>query len=243
MAPVGLVTIHHEGGGAPSDNVQRFGHGGYCYGIGLTRWERFRSPQENWATLNFNHKDLTICLSGNRMNYSVTGNDIQLIHGAYLDCYNKKEVTADPLVRAHRNSPGSSTACPGDLTMAVFNKITAACRPGPVSPPVPPKPPSGGDDDMVVIGLQKDGVPGNQKPFGFLDPGARKVWSHWGFRIQWDGNADNSLHGTTPPQFVAVPGTAPLVGWDMLERIDNGKGARICVYGLNGAEYTGIAHS
>jgi hypothetical protein len=135
------------------------------------------------------------------------------------------------------------------------NKIDAATRVDPgqfrtwvaeaLKLPLPKPPPAsgGGTEDMVVIGLQKDGVPGNQKPFGFIDPGARKVWSHWGFKITWDGGGVSTLHGDSPPLWIGIPGTAPLVGWDLLERIDNDKGARICVYGLNGAEYTGIAHS
>jgi hypothetical protein len=239
MSIVDLVTIHHEGGGSPSDNVGRFSEGGYCYGIGVTLWERWRSPNDNWATMNYNGEDLTICLSGNRMDAPVTDNDISLIHGAYMDCFNRGEVTAAPLVRAHRNSPGSATACPGDHTINVWSKVEDACRPGTTPPP---NEPTGGKDDMVPIGLKKDGAAGNEQPFGFLDPVARKVWSHWGFKINWDGGGDDRLHGNAAPFFIAVPGTAPLVGWDILERIDGDRGARICVYGINGAEYNGTAH-
>jgi hypothetical protein len=125
---VDLVTIHHEGGGAPSDDVFRFAHGGYCYGIGVTLFERFRAPADGWATMNFNGQDLTICLSGDRTTAPITDNDLELIHGAYLDCYNRGEVTAAPLVRAHRDSPGSATACPGNQTMARWADVAAACR-------------------------------------------------------------------------------------------------------------------
>lgn len=138
------------------------------------------------------------------------------------------------------------------------NKIDAATRvdPGqfrtwvaealrlPVPKPPENKPP-GGVDDMVIVGLDKVGVPDNQKPYGYLDPGARKVWSLFGFRIHWDmSGSDNELHGTAEPHFINVPGTAKdLIGWDLFERIDQNRGARICVRGMSGAEYWGTAHS
>lgn len=145
--PVDLVTIHHEGGGSPSDNVDRFADGGYCYGIGVTLWERWRAPADGWATLNFNGQDLTLCLSGNRMTAPVTDRDLELIHGAFVDCYNRGEVTASPLVRAHRNSPGSATACPGDRTMDRWTEVEAACRAAGAPAPGPPAT-SGEDDDV-----------------------------------------------------------------------------------------------
>jgi hypothetical protein len=247
MPVVDLVTIHHEGGGSPSDNVGRFSEGGYCYGIGVTLWERWRSPNDNWATMNYNGEDLTICLSGNRMDAPVTDDDIKLIHEAYMDCHKRGEVTDSPLVRAHRNSPGSATACPGDKTIDVWSKVEEACRPG--SPP-PPDKPAGGKEDMVVIGLKKTSQPNNQQPFGFLDPVARKVWSHWGFRITWDGGGVSTLHGDSPPQYMNIPGSAPLVNWQELDTNPDGTAfdtlsgtrKRICAYGINGAEYTGTAH-
>jgi hypothetical protein len=155
---VNLVTIHHEGAGSPSDNVGRFSEGGYCYGIGVTLYQRFRAPVDNWATLNFNGQDLTICLSGNRMDYPVTDSDIPLIHGAFMDCYNRGEVTSAPQVRAHRNSPGSSTVCPGDQTMARWNDVANACRVDTPTPPTP-KPP---EDDKVTdlaSAINHDGRP------------------------------------------------------------------------------------
>jgi hypothetical protein len=156
--PVDLVTIHHEGslanGGAPVDPPQlgRFAEGGYCYGIGATVWERWRAPVDNWATLNFNGEDLTLCWSGDRhTGYPITDLDLELLHGAFLDSYNRGEVTASPQVRAHRNSPGSATACPGDFTMARWGEVEAACRatgaPPATGAPAPPTT-TGGDDDM-----------------------------------------------------------------------------------------------
>lgn len=132
---VDLVTIHHEGAGAPSD-VPRGADGGYTYWIGATRWERLRSVYTSYATLHFNHVSLDICLSGNRMDHPVTDADIALIHGAFMDAHAHGEVVDVPRVQAHRDNNGKyefrgslfSTVCPGDLTMARWPLAVAACR-------------------------------------------------------------------------------------------------------------------
>lgn len=177
---VTLLTVHHEGAGSPSDDVQRFSSGGYCYGIGTTRWERFRAPADNWATLGFNHKDLTICLSGDRTHIPVTDNDIALIHGAFLDCLNRDEVTDAPLVRAHRNSPGSSTVCPGDQTMARWNDVVNACR----TTPIPPK-----ELDVLAAATNKDG---HLEVFGIENGAVQHKWrkpdGSWGPWVSFDGS-------------------------------------------------------
>jgi hypothetical protein len=183
MAPVTLVTIHHEGGGAPSNNVDRFGHGGYCYGIGTTIWKRFRAPTANWATLNFNHKDLTICLSGNRMIYPVSDHDIGLIHGAFMDCYERGEVTAVPTVRDHHDSPGSATACSGDCTRARWSDVVGACRATAPTPPKPPEP----EDDVTDLANAKnhDGRPvifqvgGDKNLYMKIRDAKGGDWSDW----------------------------------------------------------------
>jgi hypothetical protein len=95
---------------------------------------------------------------------------------------------------------------------------------------------------MLIVTVPKAGEPANEQPFGFLDPIARKVWSHWGFRITWDGGGVSTLHGDSPPYWIGVPGSAPLVGWSVLED-KGGPSVRVCAYGINGAEYTGTAHS
>jgi hypothetical protein len=82
----------------------------------------------SYATLRFNHVSLDICLSGNRMSSIVTDADVGLIRGAFMDARARGYVTADPVVVAHRDSPGSSTVCPGDLTMARWPVVAAACR-------------------------------------------------------------------------------------------------------------------
>src|SRR5580765_2221655 len=156
--PVGMVHIHHEGAGAPTDS-SRYSEGGYSYGIGLTRWTRFRSPRENWATLGWNHRDLTICLSGNRMDHDVTDTDIALIHGAFMDCFGRREVDPRPDVVAHRNSAGSSTACPGDRTMTKWAQVVNACRASAPAPEPPPKE----DIEMQVIAVTNPDAKGNEQ--------------------------------------------------------------------------------
>jgi hypothetical protein len=243
MPPVDLVTIHHQGGGAPTDDMN-FSEGGYCYGIGVTLFERWRAPVDGWATLNYNGEDLTICLSGSRHppdNWPITDDDLELIHGAFMDSYDRDEVTADPLVRAHRNSPGSATACPGDCTIDRWDEVAAACKVGAVLLPDEPHTPK--DVDMQVIAVTRAGAKANEQPFGFLDATARKVWSHWGFEIAWDGGSgDSILHGDDAPHWMGIPGTAPLVGWEVIEVTDDGARKRICAFGINGAQYTGTAH-
>jgi len=155
---VNRVTIHHEGGGSPSDNVGRFSEGGYCCGIGVTMWEHWRWPEDNWATLNFNGQDVTICLSGNRMDHDVTPNDINLIHQAFQFYYDNGKVIAVPEVVAHRNSPGSATACPGDRTMNVWNDVVNACRAG-AAPGPEPKPPEEEDFVDLASAINHDGRP------------------------------------------------------------------------------------
>jgi hypothetical protein len=132
MAPVARVTIHHEGAGSPTDNPRGAAHG-YSYWIGATYWTRLRSPQESWATLNYNGVSLDICLSGNRENYPVTDRDVEMIRQVCADARNRDEVVDQPAVLAHKYSPGSQTVCPGEKTMDRWEEIVAVCR-------VPPAP-------------------------------------------------------------------------------------------------------
>lgn len=124
---VNLVTIHHEGAGTPTDTA-RGAHGGYTYWIGTTRWTRLRSVADSFATLGFNGESVDICLSGNREIHDVSPTDIQMIKAAVTDARQRGEVSNNPLVRAHRNSPGCNTVCPGKETMKDFPAIVNACR-------------------------------------------------------------------------------------------------------------------
>jgi hypothetical protein len=134
-APVDLVTVHHEGAGAPS-NVTRGAEGGYTYWIGATNWSWLRDVWSSFGTLNYNGDSLDVCLSGNRMEHAVTDADVALIGAAVADARARGYVTDAPTVRAHRDSPGSSTVCPGDRTMDRWPQIVAACTAG--SAPVEP---------------------------------------------------------------------------------------------------------
>lgn len=164
MSPVDTVHIHHEGslanGGAPTDDVDRFAHGGYCCGIGATLYKRWRSPAENYATADWNGRDWTPCFSGDRhTGYPISDRDLELLHDAFMDAYNRGEVTATPNVVAHRDAGGSNaTACPGDKCMDRFADVVAACRVG--AGPTPTPPPDEEDDRMdLASAINHDGRP------------------------------------------------------------------------------------
>lgn len=143
---VDLVTVHHEGAGSPSDSA-RGADGGYSYWIGATTEQRLRSVATSFATLHYNHVSLDICLSGNRVDHPVTDNDIALVHAAFMDAHGRGEVSDNPIVHPHRFNNGRfyyrgnlfSTVCPGDLAMARFADLTAACSAKPVAPAVDPR--------------------------------------------------------------------------------------------------------
>jgi hypothetical protein len=148
-APVSLVTVHHEGAGAPTDNVGRFAEGGYTYGIGVGSWARFRSVWDSYGTLNYNGESVDVCLSGNRMEYPVTDRDLDIIASALGDARAHGYVVTVPEVRAHRDSPGSGTVCPGDLTMNRWPEIVAACNGARPAEPETTNPEKGGAVEIV----------------------------------------------------------------------------------------------
>jgi len=150
-SPVSLVTVHHEGAGSCTNDPSRYQHGGYTYGIGCSNFTRLRDPWSSYATLNYNHVSLDICVSGNRMEVPFTTTDVELIRQACADARGRGYVTNNPTVRAHRNSPGSSTVCPGDNVMALWNQVAAACTAGGQPAPGPPTPPAstGGAVELV----------------------------------------------------------------------------------------------
>lgn len=113
-APVNLATVHHEGGGAPRDDLAAPGTKGYSYGIGLTRWTFFRTPWESFATLNFNHVSLDVLFSGDRDIYPVAAHDYVMLDEIAADARRRGFIVDTPFVRPHRESPGSTTICPGN---------------------------------------------------------------------------------------------------------------------------------
>lgn len=182
---VNMVHVHHEGAGSPTTaaNCARFSEGGYCYGIGTDTYVRWRTPEQNYATADWNHRDWTPCFSGNRMTAHVTDNDLTILHNAFMDAYNRGEVTATPDVVAHRNAGGSNaTSCPGDLTMARWDDVVAACRATPTPAPTPEP-----EDDVTDLAsaINHDGRPivfqvgGDKKLYYRVRNQAATAWGNW----------------------------------------------------------------
>ena len=113
MAPVDRVTIHHEGAGSPTENVQRFlSTDDYSIGIGITGFVVERSPSESFVTTGQNgHRSLQVCLSGNRDEHAITDSDIDLVRRAVAAPRARGWVTDRPDVFFHKDTVG--TACPG----------------------------------------------------------------------------------------------------------------------------------
>lgn len=137
---VSRITIHHEGAGNPVDWA-RGGGGGYSIWLGDVNgdhvYDVLRPPDISFATLNFNHVSLDICLSGDRDVYPVTDADIWTLSTAVKDARDRGWVTAQPYVVPHHLSPGSNTVCPGTHAYPErWNTIVAACT-GTVTTPAP----------------------------------------------------------------------------------------------------------
>jgi hypothetical protein len=183
-APVSLVTVHHEGAGAPAApaNIGRCAHGGYTYGFGSGAWQRFRDVWSSYATLNFNGRSLDLVLTGNRVDYAVTDADLGSIRAACADARSRGYVVNAPTVRAHTNSPGSSTVCPGNHTMARWPEVVAACTAGGTAPP------TGGGDDMPA-----------DKDFVAAFANAEGAW-----RLQYDGGVQ-TIRGPFYGSYFTLP--------------------------------------
>lgn len=139
------VTIHHEGAGAPTDRVSRFlNTDKYSAGIGITRYELWRSPESSFITTGQKGHCLQICLSGNRMVHAVSDTDILLIGNCCDEARVKGWLVDQPDVKHHGDNHKS--LCPGKSTNARRSEIKAACQiPIPVTSPLPPLE---GDDDV-----------------------------------------------------------------------------------------------
>lgn len=113
MYPFSTVVQHHQGAGAPNDNFA-FAEGGYSYGIGVNGWRLFREPATDYSTIDFNHIVVGVCLSGNREDYPVTAKDLELIREIGVDAKTRGWLVQAPVVKPHREMPGSNTICPGE---------------------------------------------------------------------------------------------------------------------------------
>jgi hypothetical protein len=138
------VTIHHEGAGAPTDRVSRFlNTDKYSAGIGITRYELWRSPEASFITTGQKGHCIQICLSGNRMVHAVTDTDIQLIGNCCNEARVKGWLIDHPDVKHHGDNHKS--ACPGSNTNNRRSEIRAACQAAvPMGSPLPLE----GDDDV-----------------------------------------------------------------------------------------------
>lgn len=170
-APVSLVTVHHQGGGAPTADPSGYAEGGYTYGLGLGVASRLRDVWSSYATRNFNGASVDVCLSGNRHEYRdangnevpaypVTDDDLASLESALADARARGYVVDVPTVRAHQNSPGSSTACPGSYTMARWAEVVAACTAGGSTPA--PAPTGGGL--LTTVASPQAGKPAGRTP-------------------------------------------------------------------------------
>lgn len=141
-SPVSIVTIHHEGGGAPTDEPRGSDDGGYTYWIGTSRWTWLRTVWDSWATIHHNGISLDLCLSGNRMDHPVSDVELDIIRGACADGRARGYVISSPEVHPHKDF--YNTACPGTHTLNRWAEVVAAVLAGtsgaPVPEPVPPKP-------------------------------------------------------------------------------------------------------
>lgn len=133
---VGIVTIHHEGGGAPTDEPRGSDDGGYTYWIGTSRWTWLRTVWDSWATIHHNGISLDLCLSGNRMDYPVSDAELEIIRSACADARGRGYVVTSPEVHPHKDF--FNTACPGSHTMERWGEVVAAVLAGTSGSSAPP---------------------------------------------------------------------------------------------------------
>lgn len=135
--PVDRVFVHHEGAGKPADGKVLHP---YTIIIGVHEWHFDGTPLDDYATRGFNHVSLGICLTGNRMIYPVTDNDLALITDAFADALTAGFVTQSPTILPHKLTPGltTGTVCPGDKTMERWPEVVGAIWSGLQTPPISP---------------------------------------------------------------------------------------------------------
>lgn len=198
MAQTNRVIIHHEGGGKPRDEWDAIDAERYSIEIGLTRIEVRNAPVNSFITDGTIGHSLQLVLSGNRMTYEVTDNDLVLIGQAcaYAEAHDWIPAPAQRACQFHGDT--AATACPGDKTRERRSDIYAVVR-GTGTPPAPDPE----VDEVTVLNERlpgaKDGKPGNLYvglPYGFkacrvdfwLDLPSDQGASLWGAQL-YEGGA------------------------------------------------------
>lgn len=184
------LDVHHEGSGVPSSDLERFASGGYTLGIGGGRWEIFRPTVDNWATAHWNHVDLAVCFSGNRMVFPITDDDLRCLREALAQERQRGEIVDHPDVHPHGtlyhapggNLPGSSpTQCPGLKPLDRWPEIVAACQASGHAPP-----PQQGVPHMGMVVIQPGGHPAGRDKKYTLYPAERAVLCQNGAALEGD---------------------------------------------------------
>jgi hypothetical protein len=121
-APVSRVTIHHEGDGVP--RVVNLAYAGYSAAVFPETHSLWRPPWTSWGTYHYNHVSLDVVLTGNRMVYPVTDDELVQLGKLCDEARGMGWIVDAPDVFPHRQS--FNTACPGDLVIARWSDVVAA---------------------------------------------------------------------------------------------------------------------
>jgi len=119
------------------------------------------------------------------MDYPVTDKDLQLMKEIGDDARARGWLVNNPMVRAHRNMPGSNTVCPGNLTMDRWEAVVNAYQKA----------------SVVVVPPVEDDVP-NDKDFVDALSTSEGSW-----KLQYDGGVQ-TIRGPFYGSYFSLPATA-----------------------------------
>ena len=192
----GAVIVHHEGAGAPTDNVERMGKKRYSIVIGVSKYTLRYSPERSFVTTEagLGHT-LQLGLTGNRENHPVTDTDLNLIRAAMRAARTQGWVTDRPAVTFHGDH--EQTSCPGRHAEARRADIVAACHAVVPPPPTPPSPPA---SPPPTFEYAEDQMRSALLPIGPLDRNG-SGWGDWDPGLGRDplpGSMQATLHGPSP---------------------------------------------
>jgi hypothetical protein len=121
------VTIHHEGAGSPTDNVDRPLKARYSIAIGLTLYKLANPPEKSFVTNGQGGvHSLQVVFTGDRRTHPVTDRDVELYRRAIREAHARGWVTGDPEVFLHGDTDSSD--CPGAMVRARRADLTAASK-------------------------------------------------------------------------------------------------------------------